>query len=241
MSELDLGLAAQRVVTCVEPTRDWSDLIIPRIKTMADVQEFAFSKKDGGISLFPAEGEQDDYECGRCGQMFRNGAPIVGDRGLGCFRCMPRQDRPVDPVADQPAAGPRETTEHTGPAAAGPQETTEPAPVESFWMENRIHQLMGVESDLKKQLAEAKALNKHYEKVLDRLVHNSSDHFPTPASQAGLQEVLTDTQCDFLSRESNPVVWLVRGAVESQNHFTYEPYDLEMDAHIEFYTEEPDE
>jgi hypothetical protein len=108
-------------------------------------------------------------------------------------------------------------------------------------MENRIHQLMGVESDLKKQLAEAKALNKHYEKVLDRLVHNSIDAFPTPASRQGLQEVLTDTACDYLSRESNPVVWLVRGKVESQNHFTYEPYDLEMDAHIEFYTEEPDE
>ena len=240
MSELDLGLAAQRVVTCVEPTSDWSDLIIPRIKTMADSPP-ANRKKDGGISLFPAEGEQDGYECGRCGQMFRNGAPIVGDRGMGCYRCMPRQDRPVDPVADQPAAGPRETTEHTGPAAAGPQETTEPAPVESFWMENRIHQLMGVESDLNKQLAEAKALNKHYEKVLDRLVHNSIDAFPTPASRQGLQEVLTDTQCDYLSRESNPVVWLVRGKVESQNHFTYEPYDLEMDAHIEFYTEEPDE
>jgi hypothetical protein len=208
----------------------------------------ADSQESGGISedVAAARGwrtgnEQDGYECGRCGQMFRNGAPIVGDRGMGCYRCMPRQDRPVDPVADQPAAGPRETTEHTGPAAAGPQETTEPAPVESFWMENRIHQLMGVESDLKKQLAEAKALNKHYEKVLDRLVHNSIDAFPTPASRQGLQEVLTDTQCDYLSRESNPVVWLVRGKVESQNHFTYEPYDLEMDAHIEFYTEEPDE
>ena len=54
---------------------------------MADLQE------SGGISLFPAEGEQDNYECGRCGQMFRNGAPI--DRGLGCYRCMPRQDRPA--------------------------------------------------------------------------------------------------------------------------------------------------
>ena len=60
---------------------------------MADLQESALRKKDGGISLFPAEGEQDDYECGRCGQMFRNGAPI--DRGLGCYRCMPRQDRPA--------------------------------------------------------------------------------------------------------------------------------------------------
>jgi hypothetical protein len=120
-------------------------------------------------------------------------------------------------------------------------ELPDPAPVESFWMENRIHQLMGVETELKKQLADAKALNKHYEKVLDRLVHNSIDAFPTPASQAGLQEVLTDTQCDYLSRESNPVMWLVRGKVESQNHLTYEPYDLEKDAHIEFYTEEPEQ
>jgi hypothetical protein len=67
---------------------------------MADVQEFAFSKKDGGISLFPAEGEQDDYECGHCGQIFHNGAPI--DRGMGCYRCLPDTDSPQAPEKKRP-------------------------------------------------------------------------------------------------------------------------------------------
>jgi len=61
---------------------------------MADLQE------SGGISLFPAEGEQDDYECGRCGQIFHNGAPI--DRGMGCYRCLPDTDSPQAPEKKRP-------------------------------------------------------------------------------------------------------------------------------------------
>jgi hypothetical protein len=32
-------------------------------------------------------GEQNDSECGSCGQIFHNGAPV--DRGMGCQRCIP--------------------------------------------------------------------------------------------------------------------------------------------------------
>jgi hypothetical protein len=197
------GFVGKRIVTCVEPTRDWSVLSIPRIKTMAGSQETTelaellymhppdstrLKKISGDDSHLKMKKRSDMTHCCICGS----------------------------------AAGLQETTE---------QWEAEDTKTKVVWMGRRIDQLMGVESELNTQLADAKAMNKHYEKVLDRLLHGSE----------GLPGILTDTQCDDLSRESNPVVWLVRGEVETQNHFTYAPYDMHMDAHIEFYTDEQEQ
>ena len=125
------------------------------------------------------------------------------------------------------------------PPAAGPQETTEQGDNKTVWQERRIDHLMGIESALTTQLADAKALNQHYEKVLDRLVNG----LPPPAgpSRQGLQEMLTETQVEELSREANPLVWLVRGEDELvENYYSYGPYDVNKDAHLEFFTSEPE-
>lgn len=125
------------------------------------------------------------------------------------------------------------------PPAAGPQETTEQGDNKTVWQERRIDHLMGIESALTTQLADAKALNQHYEKVLDRLVNG----LPPPAGpyKKGLQEMLTETQVEELSREANPLVWLVRGEDELvENYYSYGPYDVNKDAHLEFFTSEPE-
>ena len=75
-------------------------------------------------------------------------------------------------------------------------------------------------------MTDTAALKKHYEDVLDRLLH------PVEVTL-----VLTDTQCADLAREANPMIWTVRTRTQclhgmlEEDHFTYKPYVREQDAY----------